>query len=190
MRVVIAIVLGLALASCGTEGSAAADKGKAGASQAPGPKVDRSHAGSIAPGVRFEMRDGSSATVANFKGKPVLVNLWATWCLPCIIELPAIDEMAADRPDLVVLPISADLGGWRAVDKFWTTGKFETLRPRLDKAGNFPNTLKAAGLPMTILYDARGREVWRINGSVDWGLAASRALLPPAPAKPSRATAR
>ncbi len=177
MRVVIGLVLGLALASCGD--SASADKGNPGASQGKplAARLDRSQAGKPAPAVRFEMRDGSSASVADFRGKPVLVNLWATWCAPCIAELPDLDEMAEGRPGLTVLAISQDLAGWRAIDKFWTVGKFEKLVPRLDKAGNYAVAVGARGLPVTILYDARGREVWRLNGPAAWTSAEAAAVL-------------
>ena len=169
MRVVMCFVLAAALAACDAGGTAATDKGKAAASQGQGPKVDRSHAGTPAPSVGFEMRDGKTAKVADFKGKPVLVNLWATWCAPCIAELPALDEMAEKKAKtLTVLPVSQDLGGWRSVDKFWTVGKFEALEPRLDKAGNYAVAVGAAGLPVSILYDAQGKEVWRIAGPAEW----------------------
>ncbi len=144
---------------------------KAGASQGKplNARLDRSHAGTPAPAVKFVMRDGSSASVADFKGKPVLVNLWATWCAPCIAELPDLDGfMAGNARDVTVLAISQDLGGWRAVDKFWTTDKFAHLVARLDAPGNYAQAVGAAGLPVSILYDARGRERWRVNGPVDW----------------------
>ncbi|WP_185965195.1 TlpA family protein disulfide reductase [Glacieibacterium frigidum] len=155
--------------------------GKPAASQAGRPlaaKLDRSRAGTLAPPVKFTTRDGDAATVANFRGKPVLVNLWATWCAPCIAELPDLDELAENRrASLTVLTISQDLGGWRAIDKFWTTGKFERIVPRLDAQGNYAQAVGAAGLPVSILYDAKGREVWRINGPVKWTSAEAAAAL-------------
>ena len=184
MRVVMLTVLGALLAGCGEPGSAAADKGKAATSQGGAKpagalsKIDRRYAGQAAPIVAFQMRDGSTSRVADFKGRPVLVNLWATWCAPCIAELPDLDDMATARKGrLAVLPISQDLGGWRAVDKFWTTGKFETLTPALDSQGNFAQAIGAAGLPVSILYDAKGREVWRVNGPLKWDSVAVAALL-------------
>ena len=179
MRIVIALVLGLALASCGTPGTAAADKGKAGSSQGKplAARLDRSHAGTPAPAVKFEGRDGATASVADFRGKPVLVNLWASWCAPCLAELPDLDEMATGQKNLTVLAISQDLGGWRAVDKAWKVDAYETLVPRLDKAGNYAQAVGAAGLPVSILYDAKGREVWRVNGPVAWDTPAAVAAL-------------
>jgi thiol-disulfide isomerase/thioredoxin len=185
MRVLILTLLGCLLAGCGSNGSAAADRGKAPNSQAGGSpagvplrKLDRSHAGTAAPDVTFLSRDGTTAKVADFKGKRVLVNLWATWCAPCIAELPELDAMAqGEIMRLTVLTISQDLGGWLAVDKFWSPGKFETITPRLDKQGNFATAMKAQGLPVSVLYDARGREVWRVNGPMKWTTPAVLAAL-------------
>ncbi len=172
MRVVISTLLGLALAGCGAPGSAAADMRKAGASQGAKPfaaRLDRSHAGTPAPAVKFLMRDGSTASVADFRGKLVLVNLWATWCAPCIAELPDLDGfMGGHSRDMTVLAISEDMGGWRAVDRFWTTDKFAHLVARLDAPGAYAQAVGAAGLPVSILYDAAGRERWRVNGPVKW----------------------
>ena len=154
--------------------------GKPAASQAARPlaaKLDRRFAGTPAPAVKFTTRDGASASVADFRGRPVLVNLWATWCAPCIAELPDLDALAANRRSLAVLTISQDLGGWRAVDKFWTTRKFDSIVPRLDAQSNYAQAVGAAGLPVSILYDARGREVWRVNGPVKWMSAEVAALL-------------
>ena len=115
------------------------------------------------------MRDGSSASVADFKGKPVLVNLWATWCAPCIAELPDLDGfMAGHAREVTVLAISQDMGGWRAVDKFWVTDKFAHLIARLDAGGAYAQAIGAPSLPVSILYDTAGRERWRVAGPVAW----------------------
>ncbi|MCA3254576.1 MAG: TlpA family protein disulfide reductase, partial [Alphaproteobacteria bacterium] len=60
----------------------------------PAGKLDRRNAGKPAPAVSFTTRDGKSQTLADYRGKPVLVNLWATWCRPCVAEMPALDIMA------------------------------------------------------------------------------------------------
>jgi len=174
-------VIGSILAVALLAGSGAAVTGKPAGSQAARPlaaKLDRKNAGKLAPAVKFTTRDGDSATVADFRGKPVLVNLWATWCAPCIAELPDLDALAENRrANLTVLTISQDLGGWRAVDKFWTAGKFERIVARLDSQGNYAQAVGAAGLPVSIFYDARGREVWRVNGPVKWASAEAAAAL-------------
>lgn len=132
-------------------------------------KIDRSHAGTPAPDLVFEARGGDKTTLADFKGKRVLVNLWATWCAPCVAEMPELDAMAAGRTDwLTVIPLSQDIEGWQAVNKFFTTDRFHTLLPYLDQPGSFAERLGAKGLPMSILYDEQGKEVWRVAGTLRW----------------------
>ena len=158
-RLLLAAAL-LALAGCG-------DKGNAAGSQLH--VIDRSHAGEAAPNVPFETRDGKTATVASFKGKRVLVNLWATWCVPCVAEMPELDRLAAAKgAALTVLPVSQDMEGWRSVDKFAAKAKLAALTLRLDQPGNYADIVKAKGLPVSILYDATGHEVWRVAGDMKW----------------------
>ncbi len=155
------------LSACGDGG----DTVKAATSQASAPlnTIDRSHAGTPAPAVAFETRDGKKTTVADFRGKRVLVNLWATWCAPCLAEMPELDRMAqAKGAALTVLPVSQDMEGWRAVDKFVAKAKFTTLVARVDQPGDFADAIKARGLPVSILYDAQGKEVWRVAGTLKW----------------------
>ncbi len=157
----------LALAGCDGAGKMAAPpEAETAAKSAALGALDRSLAGTPAPTVAFERRGGAKASLADFRGKRVLVNLWATWCAPCIAEMPALDAVATRSAGLTVLPISQDMEGWQAVEKFFTPGKFKTLQPVLDQPGSFAEAIKARGLPMSILYDENGREVWRVAGTV------------------------
>ena len=134
-----------------------------------GPRLDRRHAGESAPTDAFVDHAGKKLALADFRGHTVLVNLWATWCSPCKAEMPALDRFAARANGRVtVLPISQDAGGWHAADTFFTPGRFPALTPYLDKQTALALKLNAAGLPTTILYDAQGREVWRVAGPLDW----------------------
>lgn len=163
------------IAGCGD--SKAAHNDAAAPSQAtaarPEPKgprtgtIDRSHAGTPAPAVRFETAPGKTASLADYRGKKVLVNLWATWCAPCLAEMPALDRLAGTGK-VQVLTISQDMAGWPAVNRFFKPGKFKTLKPVLDQPGSFVERLKAAGLPMSVLYNEQGREVWRVAGPMEW----------------------
>jgi thiol-disulfide isomerase/thioredoxin len=118
---------------------------------------------------KFEVTPGKAETLTAYKGKRVLVNLWATWCAPCIAEMPEIDRMAAAKAGkLVVLPVSQDMEGWKPVQKFWAKGGYKAMQPRLDQPGAMAEALGARGLPMSILYDEQGREVWRVAGTLKW----------------------
>jgi thiol-disulfide isomerase/thioredoxin len=123
--------------------------------------------------------DGRTETLADIRaanpGKPLLVNLWATWCAPCIKEMPTLDRLAADTAGkLVVVPVSQDMEGWRKVGPFFTAERYPNLETRLESQMQFGAQVKAAALPITILYDAEGREVWRVVADRDWASAESR----------------
>jgi thiol-disulfide isomerase/thioredoxin len=132
-------------------------------------RLDRARAGALAPATQFEDPDGAPASLADFRGKPVLVNLWATWCAPCIAEMPTLDRLAAREKDrLHVVTISQDLDGREKVETFFEKQGYRNLETWLDPQMALMPELKARILPTTILYDSRGREVWRIVGARDW----------------------
>jgi thiol-disulfide isomerase/thioredoxin len=99
----------------------------------------------------------------------VLVNLWATWCAPCVVEMPSLDRLARREADsLAVLALSQDFGGREKVNQFFTRHRFSELEPYLDGEMRFMSALGIDTLPTTILYNERGEEVWRMTGMVDW----------------------
>ena len=140
-------------------------------------KLDRSHKGKGAPPTAaFEGPGGVELTLTAFAGKPFLLNLWATWCGPCKIEMPALDKIAAEGK-LPVVTISQDLNGAAAVTPYFAAAKFKALKPYLDPKLGFSLALGNPSLPTTILYDAQGREVWRMTGGMDWTSPTARELL-------------
>ena len=132
--------------------------------------LSREFAGKAAPDVVFTDSKGAEVRIADFAGKPVLVNLWATWCGPCKVEMPALDALSAKLGDgAVVLPISQDFKGAEDVEPFWTKGGFTAMTPYLDPENAWLTAYpEAASLPTTILFDADGKEVWRVMGPADW----------------------
>jgi thiol-disulfide isomerase/thioredoxin len=115
--------------------------------------------------VAFENGQGQAGTLADFKGRVVLVNLWATWCVPCRKEMPALDRLQAalGGPDFEVVPISIDRGGVETMRKFYTETGLHNLGMYLDVSGQSLRALGAIGLPTTLLLDRSGREVGRIG---------------------------
>lgn len=131
--------------------------------------LDRSLAGTAAPATGFEDPSGEQVTLADFRGKPLLVNLWATWCAPCIKEMPTLDALAAREGDrLNVLTISEDRDGRDKVEAFFDEHGFKSIDSYLDPEMALLADMQIHTLPTTILYDAEGREVWRIIGTTDW----------------------
>jgi thiol-disulfide isomerase/thioredoxin len=130
--------------------------------------VDRSHKGSAEPAAVFTDPEGKPVKLADFAGKPVLVNLWASWCAPCVKELPTLDQRARSGP-VKVLAVSQDDGPHASVVAFLQAHKIATLEPYQDSkmamsAALGPDTV----LPTSILYDSNGKEVWRYVGDLDW----------------------
>lgn len=140
--------------------------------------IDRSNKGSQLPD--FKLRDASGKTVelASFKGKPLLINLWATWCAPCVAELPTLNQLAKDRADsLKVLTVSQDMPPADKVAGFLKARGAGRLEPWIDPDGELTVQYKVTVLPTTIYYNAQGREVWRYVGGHDWGSAETARML-------------
>ncbi|HEX8064634.1 MAG TPA: TlpA disulfide reductase family protein [Allosphingosinicella sp.] len=173
MRSVLLLSLLLSACSAAPEQSkeAAPERRAASGPAEPPPAAipDRSRAGRAAPETAFEDPDGAPATLADFRGRPVLVNLWATWCAPCIAEMPTLDRLAArEAGRLEVLTISQDLDGREKIEAFFAKQGYRNLETWLDPRMALTTKLEADRLPTTILYDAQGREVWRVAGPEDW----------------------
>ncbi|MGN6269091.1 MAG: TlpA family protein disulfide reductase [Sphingomonas sp.] len=137
--------------------------------------IDRSHKGEKAPAAAFLDPAGKSVSLADFRGAPVLVNLWATWCGPCVKEMPTLDALAKSGAVRVVA-VSQDLGGAAKVTPFFKAHGFTALKPYLDPKLGLGTAL-GANLPTTILYDAQGREVWRETGGYDWSGDSAKKLI-------------
>jgi len=137
--------------------------------------LDRSHKGAAAPLIPFQDSAGQPTSIAAFKGKPMLVNLWATWCPPCVAEMPTLDAAASN---ITVLTISQDTGdeARARVTSFFAKGRYTRLKANLEPKADLSVAYNAS-LPTSILYDSAGREVWRITGGMDWTSATARELL-------------
>jgi thiol-disulfide isomerase/thioredoxin len=187
MRFAKAALLALLISACGDAEKAADDgtvpdppavaQSNDATEEASGTLV-RELVGTPMPPTIFQDPSGTDVTLADFKGKPLLLNLWATWCAPCITEMPTLDALAARDPDrLQVLVVSQDLNGAEKVDAFFEEHRFARLQPYVDPEAQLSTDLKVTTLPTTILYDANGRELWRLIGIEDWRGARAASLL-------------
>lgn len=142
-------------------------------------RIDRAQAGAAAPTFAFTAPDGSEATLQDFAGSPLLVNLWATWCTPCVAEMPTLDAVAESYAGqgLKVLTVSQDNQGAAQVEPFFRKRSFLRLKAWLDPENQFGFHYATGLLPTTVLYDGEGREVARVIGAMDWQGAEARALI-------------
>lgn len=189
MPLILAVLLAGSIAGCDREkaageqaGASQANVSDAQAKPARGVEsfhyqLDRSQAGKPAPEVGFRGPDDAPLSLAAFRGKPLLVNLWATWCVPCVVEMPTLDKLAAASGErLTVIAVAQDIQGADVVDPWFQKAKLKALQPYLDPENHLLDAYNSA-LPTSILYDAEGREVWRIVGAIDWQGKEARALL-------------
>jgi thiol-disulfide isomerase/thioredoxin len=177
-RSLTATVLILALGAGGCDRQSAEKAQPQAASDAPAAKLDRTHRGTDLPPITVTDASGKSLALSSLKGKPVLINLWATWCAPCVVELPTLNAIAG-RADLnlAVVTISQDMAQTEKVQAFLDQRGLAQLPAWLDTKGDLAFHYGVQTLPATIFYDAAGKEVWRFMGERDWRSKESMALL-------------
>ncbi len=120
--------------------------------------------------IAFNDAEGKAHHLSEWRGKMVLLNLWATWCAPCKQEMPSLDRLQArlGGPSFVVLALSTDRAGPAAPSAFFASQGIGHLDVLNDASGEASLRLKAAGLPLTLILDKEGREVARQLGPADW----------------------
>lgn len=131
------------------------------------------------PPLAFTDRDGAALALESFRGKVVLLNLWATWCAPCVREMPALDRLQAalGGPAFEVVALSIDRNGREAVEPFFARHGLAHLGMYLDPASAAARALGVSSLPVSILIGPDGRSLGRIDGAADWDSAAAEALV-------------
>ena len=179
-RSLTSAVLGFALLAGGCDRQSG-DKAQPQASSAAakeGGTLDRTHKGSAIPDFALKDPEGAELKLPSLKGKPLLINLWATWCAPCIAELPTLQAIAG-RADMnvQVVTVSQDMGDPVKVRAFLDSRGFAQLPAWLDAKGDLAFHYGVQTLPATIYYDAAGRELWRYTGGMDWSGAEAAKLL-------------
>jgi thiol-disulfide isomerase/thioredoxin len=131
------------------------------------------------PEVSFTSENGTALSLAQWKGRVVLVNLWATWCAPCREEMPALAALqgAMGSPDFEVVAISVDRKGIEASAKFLNDVGATALKLYADPSTDTLSKFQAVGLPASILIDRQGREIGRLLGPAQWNSDDARALI-------------
>jgi thiol-disulfide isomerase/thioredoxin len=156
--------------------------------QAPAPSATGQNLGQFtaltaplpAPALAFTTRDGTQKQLVDFKGKLVLINLWATWCVPCVEEMPALDRLQAQFGDkLTILAISEDRQGEAVVAPFLEQHAIKHLAIFLDPKSAATSELGAQGLPTSYLVARDGTILGKEEGGARWDSPAMLAKLQP-----------
>lgn len=122
------------------------------------------------PDIEFRNREDNLKKLSDYRGKIVLFNAWATWCGPCINEMPALDavQKKLGGDDFQVVPVSMDRGGPLTVDLFYREYNLKNLPILVEHEAQIARRLKPRGLPFTLLIDREGNELGRALGEVFW----------------------
>ncbi len=131
------------------------------------------------PDFTFQAADGAGKSQADLKGKVVLLNIWATWCVPCREEMPQLNALEAELggADFEVVAINIDKGGPEKARKFLEETKASDLTLYTDPSGKLFAKVKAVGMPTTLLLDPDGKEIGRLVGPADWASAEAKRLI-------------
>ena len=131
------------------------------------------------PDTQWRSDDGAKVSLADFGGKVVMVNFWATWCAPCIRELPSINRLQAELSgdDFTVVAINIDTGGEAVAAPFAKRLKIGNLDLYLDPRGATSRAMGVNVMPTTVVYDRSGQEVGRLEGGAEWDSPEALALL-------------
>ena len=122
------------------------------------------------PEIRFQDDQGHDLTLGDFRGRVVLLNVWATWCVPCRKEMPALDRLQAQLGGRYfhIVPLSIDRAGVAPVKRFYQEVGVEKLSIYVDPSGRGSHSLAIPGVPTTLLIDREGREVASKMGAAEW----------------------
>lgn len=122
------------------------------------------------PPLSFLNAQDKPTSLAAFRGKVVLLNVWATWCPPCVKEMPTLNKLQEllGGHEFAVLPLSVDKGGVFSVQSFYQDNFIDHLPVYVDPTTQVLDRLDVLGTPTTILIDKQGREIARTLGPQDW----------------------
>src|SRR5215469_16817488 len=133
-----------------------------------------------APEISLADSSGQTIELADLRGKPVVVNLWATWCEPCLREMPSLERLQSRLGErIAVLAVSEDRGGDKAVEPFVAKLALKSVKIYIDPKSDVGHAFAVRGLPTSVLIDRDGRVLGRVEGAAEWDSPKILGLLEP-----------
>ncbi|MGI8705866.1 MAG: TlpA family protein disulfide reductase [Sphingomicrobium sp.] len=176
-RIALCLLAPLLLLSVGACERERVENQAADIAEAPSKGVDRSQAGKPFPDTEILNADDDPATLGDAQGEPVLINLWASWCAPCVKELPTLDALSRREGAPRVIIVAEEMAERASIEAFLEKHGINDVESWRDPKMALSGALGVQVMPTTVYYDASGREVWRYIGDLDWtGAEAARLL--------------
>jgi len=126
--------------------------------------------------VLLDAEDGEHA-LADYKGKWVVLNFWATWCAPCRREMPSLERLQAAMPELAVVPVATGRNAVEGIRRFFEEAGVKTLPILRDPQSQLAHSMGVMGLPVTAILNPEGQEVARLIGDAEWDSDSAKAVL-------------
>ena len=126
--------------------------------------------------VLLDAEDGAHS-LADYKGKWVVLNFWATWCAPCRREMPSLERLQAAMPELVVVPVATGRNAVEGIRRFFDEAGVKSLPILRDPQSEFAHAMHVMGLPVTVIINPEGQEVARLIGDAEWDSDSAKAVL-------------
>jgi thiol-disulfide isomerase/thioredoxin len=121
--------------------------------------------------------DEAEHSLAEFRGKWVVLNFWATWCAPCRREMPSLDRLQAAMPEIAVVPVATGRNALPGIERFFAEAEVKSLTVLRDPTSELAHGMGIMGLPVTVILNPEGQEVARLIGDAEWDSASALAVM-------------
>lgn len=129
------------------------------------------------PEVGLVDAEDAPRSLAEYRGKWVVLNFWATWCAPCREEMPSLDRLQAAMPEIAVVPVATGRNAVAGIERFFEEAAIQNLPVLRDPKSELARGMSVMGLPVTVILNPEGQEVARLIGDAEWDSASAKAIM-------------